>query len=107
MTLLDLYNILLKADIPVAHYETELEKYPYIVYQELTTSYQYSSGQPWREDIAVEVVHFTEKEFDSTLETLKEKLLENKINFTIAHGYDAAEKVIMNQFTFTITKELE
>ena len=107
MTLLDLYNTLLQVGITVAHYEAELDEYPYITYQEIATTYQHGSGHPWREDVAVEVVHFTQKEFDPTLEKLKYELHKSNISFTIAHGYDPDEKVIINQFALTITRDLE
>ena len=109
MTLLDLYNILLKVGIPVSHYETELENYPYISYQELTTTYKYSSGRAVREDIRVDVTHLTKTEFDPTLERLKEVLHESNIGFTITHEYDPDPKFrdILNRFELTIYKELE
>ena len=107
MTLLDLYNILLEVGIPVSHYEIELENYPYILYQELATSYKWASGQTLQENIKVEVVHFTKKEFDPSLERLKQVLLKNKIGFNIAHGYDPEIKDIINQFDLTISRDME
>ena len=107
MTLLDLYNILLEVGIPVGHYEIQQEKHPYIIYQELATSYKWASGQVLQENVKVEIVHFTEHEFCPTLEKLKLALLKNKIGFNIAHGYDPEEKDIINQFDLTITRDLE
>ena len=105
MTLLDLYNILLSVGITVAHYEAELDTYPYIFYQELATTYKYVSGQPSREDIKVELVHFTQKEFCKDLERLKNVLHKHKLGFTLTHGYDPEIKVIVNQFELTISRD--
>jgi len=107
MTLLDFYHILLEVGITVSHYEAELDEYPYIFYQELVTSEKYLSGQPVREDIKVDVVHFTKKAFDPSLEKLKQVLRNHKIGFTITHGYDPEIKDIINQFDVTITRNLE
>jgi hypothetical protein len=107
MTLLDLYKLLIEAGIPVAHYETELEEYPYIIYQELTTSYTWASGRTLRENVKVEVVHFTKTEFDPSLEILKAVLLKNKLGFTIATAFDPDAKNIINQFEITITRDRE
>ena len=107
MTLLDLYNILLEVGIPVSHYEIDSENYPYILYQELTTSYKWASGQVSQENIKVEIVHFTKKEFDPSLERLKQVLHKHKIGFTIAHGYDPEQKDIINQFDLIISRDME
>lgn len=106
MTLLEFYKILLEVDIPIGHYETELEKFPYIIYQELSTSYDYASGIAIAEKINLEVVHFTKKEFCPSLEKLKEVLHKHKIGFNIATAYDHEPKNIINQFEITIKKNL-
>ena len=105
MKLLDLYNILQKVDIPVYHYETELQAFPYIIYQELSTSYTWASGKVKDELTPVVAVHFSKTEFDPTVEKLKEVLLEHKIGHTINIDYDPATKVIVNEFMMTIKDE--
>ena len=109
MTLLDLYNILVEVGIPVSHYDVELENYPYIAYQELSTTYKYASGRAIREDIRVDVAHLTKQEFDPTLERLKAVLHKHKIGFTIFHVYDPDPKFkdIINRFELTIYRDLE
>ena len=107
MTLLDLYKILLEVDIPVGHYEIQQKDHPYIVYQELATTYKWASGQTVQENISVAVAHFTKNEFCPTLEKLKQLLLKNKIGFTIAHDYDPDDEDILNQFSLTISRDME
>jgi len=107
MTLLEFYNILLETEIPVGHYETELESFPYIIYQELSTTYNYGSGKPIAEKINLEVVHFTKKEFCPSLEKLKNVLHKHKIGFSIATAYDHEAKNIINQFEIAIKRDLE
>ena len=107
MTLLELYKFLQEAGIPVWHYEAQQEDKPYIVYQEVATRDDYASGQPIRESTKVEIVHFTDREFDPSLEWLKEALRWHKIPFTVAHGFDTENKNIISQFEVTIYKDLE
>jgi len=107
MKLRDFYQLLLKAGIPVAHYETDLEERPYIIYQELSTSYLWVSGATLREDTRVEVVHLSETEFDPSLELLKDVLLKHKLGFTVATAYDPDGKIIVNQLEVTISNEME
>lgn len=106
MTLLDLYNTLLKVDIPVSHYEGELDEYPYIVYQEFNTSYDTASGKAYKEKTRVEITHFSKAEFDPSLELLKKKLLENNINFSVATTFDKEAKTIINQFEVVISQDI-
>ena len=106
MTLQKFENCLKESGIPVAHYEILQTNPPYIVYQELSTTYKYASGQPVEESTSIEVVHFTKKAFDPSLERLKEVLIKNKIGFTIAHAFNPGEKTIVNQFDLTISKDM-
>jgi hypothetical protein len=107
MTLLELYNLLLKVGIPVAHYETELTERPYIVYQELFTSYDWASGCTVTEKIKCEVVHVSKTEFDPTFEILKKILLEAKIGFSIETVFELDKKDILNNFDLTISRDRE
>jgi hypothetical protein len=107
MSLLELYRILLKVGITVSHYEAELDDYPYVYYKEVATSFKYASGQPVREDVLVEIIHFTQKAFDPSFELLKNQLHKNKLGFAVAHLYDPETKAIANQLEVTITKDLE
>ena len=107
MTLFKFSKILQKVDIPVGHYATQQEETPYIIYQELATKQMYVSGEAVQEDISIEVVHFTKEEFDPTLERLKQVLRKHKIGFDIVHGYDPEAKNTVNQFTLTISNDLE
>jgi len=107
MTLLDFYNLLLTADMPVAHYETDLEAYPYMIYQEFGTAYKWASGLTVREDTKVEIAHFTKTEFDPSLERLKCVLLKSKIGFTIETLFNPENKVILNILTVIISREME
>ena len=104
MTLLELYNILLEAGIPVWHNEAKQEETPYVIYQETATSYKWASGATLEEHIKVDVVHFTKEEFDPSLERLKEVLHRAKISFTIAHGFDPEAKITISQFGLTVTR---
>ena len=99
--------VLKEADIPVAHYEIVTTKHPYIVYQELTTTDKWSSGQIYEEHIKVGVAHFTKKALDPSLKRLKNALRKKKIGFVITHGFDPEDKTIINQFILTIVDETE
>ena len=103
----ELYQLLLEAEIPVGHYETDLEEYPYIIYQEVSTSYLWRSGIPTREDTKVEVIHFAKAEFDPSLERLKSVLLKNKIGLTVATAFYPENKTIVNMLDVTISREME
>ena len=107
MTLKELSSVLLEAGIPVAHYKTRLTERPYIIYREFSTSYNFASGNAWREVEAVGVDHYTEKEFDETLVKLKKALLKRKINFTTATIWDEENEIIQTSFDFSISRELE
>ena len=105
MTLLELYNVLLQVGIPVAHNETELTEYPYIVYQEFNTDYSTASGKAYMEKIKVNICHYTKAEFDPSLELLKEILMNNNMSFNIATSYDRDSKITINQLDVTIAIE--
>lgn len=107
MTLVKFFDLLKQSNIPVWHYEAELEEPPYIVYQELSTTYDNASGRPFEEYIRLEVVHFTKDGLCPSLKRLKDLLFENKIGFSIAHGYDKATKTIINQLEITIRRRLD
>jgi len=107
MTLLEFSKILQESNIPVGHYAISPTSFPYIVYQELSTTYDYTSGRPRAEKINLEVVHFTKKEFCPSLEKLKSVLHKHKIGFNIATAYDHETKNIINQFELTIKRNLE
>lgn len=91
----------------MAHYETDLEDYPYMIYHEEKTSYKWASGLTVREDVQVEVAHFTKTEFDPSLERLKRVLLKKKIGFTIETLFNPDNKVILNILAVTISREME
>ncbi|MCL2215771.1 MAG: hypothetical protein FWB91_01995 [Defluviitaleaceae bacterium] len=105
MTLKDLYNILMEVGITVSHYEANLDTFPYIVFQELGTSYSLASGRIWREVTRVRVEYFTKDEWDKTLDALKIALLRKKINFTTATIWYEDTKVICTSFDFSIARE--
>ncbi len=104
MTLLELYNVLLQVNIPVSHYEGDLDEYPYIVYQEFNTSYDNASGKAYKEKTRVDITHFSKTEFDPSLDVLKKTLLNNNINFSVATTFDKDSKVIINQLEVIITQ---
>ena len=107
MSLPEFYQILCKAGITVSHYEADLDKFPYIVYQELSTGHSNASGKNWREVTRVNVEHFTKKEWDPSLEKLKLALMENRINFTTTTNYFTDTKVINTVFDLTIARDME
>ena len=107
MTLQELETVLKEAGIPVAHYEIVKTDPPYIVWQEITTTDKWASGETYEEQIGVEIVHFTKKAFCPSLKRLKDVLRKKKIGFKIAHGFDTEDKIIINQFTVTITDTVE
>ena len=106
MTLLELRDVLLQVGIPLGHYETNEKAFPRMTYQELNTFYNNASGQAYRENTRVNIEHFTKTEFDPTLEKLKETLLANKITPTITTLWDETNKVIVNLFDITITRDV-
>jgi hypothetical protein len=107
MTLQELKSLLEEVGIPVAHYETLLTEFPYIIYRELNSSYNHASGRAWREVTNVSVDHFTKKEWDTTLDQLKLLLLQNKINFTTVTLFYEEDKVIHTQFDFAIAQVID
>jgi len=107
MTLREFESILKLAKIPVARYGIVTTEYPYIVWQELSTEYKWASGQTFRKDVLVEVVHFTKLPYDPSLHRLENALLKNKFVFRISHGFDPEDKIIINQFTLTVDDEVE
>ena len=108
MTLQELYKLLSKElDIPIWYCEAEQEQLPYIVYQDLSTSYTYASGRPYVETINLELIHFAKKGENPTLEQLKQVLHNNKIMFSINTVFDHESKNIINQFMLTISADME
>jgi len=102
MTLQELETILNTAAIPVAHYQTATTTYPHIVYQEISTTAIWASSNAFKEQISVEVSHFTKEPFDPSLAQLKAVLHKNKLGFTISHSFNPENKVILNQFSLNI-----
>jgi len=107
MTLQEFREILKKVGIPVAHYKTQLTEYPYITFQEFGTTNFSASGRVWREAIKVGVDHYTNKEWDETVEKLKRVLLKKNINFTTAIIWYEDDEIIHTSFDLTITREIE
>ena len=107
MTLRDLHGILRGVGIPVAHYEAELDNYPYIVFNELGTTYSAASGQVWREVTRIGIDHYTKTEWDASLDELKKILLENKLKFTTATIWYVDTKVIHTQIDLSIARDME
>jgi len=107
MTLIDVYKMLQEAGIPVWHNEAKQEETPYIVYQELSSHDMWISGQPYEESITMLVAHFTDIEFDPSLDDLKNVLRKNKIPFKVAYGYDLDKKISISEFSLTIVNEVE
>jgi hypothetical protein len=106
MTLSDFYGLLTSVGIPVAHYEADLEQYPYIIYQEYATSYLLASNNVYTEKTNVEVIHFTLAEFDETFGSLKAVLLQNGLFFNVATTFDQETKVIQNQLELVLTHDV-
>ena len=107
MTLQELREILREAGIPVAHYKTQLTERPYIIWRELATRYDFAGGRAWREITDVSVDHFTNEEWDATVDKLKIALLKHKINFTTAIIWYEDDEIIHTQFDFAIAREME
>jgi len=97
----------MEVGIPVSHYEANLDNFPYIVFQELGTSYSLASGKIWREVIRVGLEHFTKEEWDESLDALKSALLKRKIIFTTVTIWYEDKKVICTPFEFSIVREWE
>jgi len=93
--------------IPVGHYRVKAEQFPHIVFQELSTAYDFASGRAWREITEVLVEHFTQEPFCETLEKLKLALLRNKINFTTTTVWHQEGEIIQTSFNFAITRKME
>jgi len=107
MTLQGFSEILEEVGIPVAHYKAHLTEYPYMVFREIGTTYNHASGNAWRELTHVGVDHFTNIEWDETVEKLKLVLLKKKINFTTAIIWYEDDEVIHTSFDLTIARDLE
>ena len=103
MTLKQLHEIIKSVNIPVGHYEAYMNKFPYISYMETASSYNYMSGTAWRETIDVVINHLTKTEFDPSLDELKRKLLDNKLNFTTSTVWYEDIKVIHTIIQLQIT----
>lgn len=106
MTLVNFFNLLETVGIPVAHYETELQEYPYIIYNEFASNFIKASNIAYNEKTKVEVIHFSQTEFDVTFETLKEILLNSGIFFSVVTTYDRENKVIQNQLEVELLHEV-
>ena len=107
MTLQELRVILLEAGIPVAHYKTQLTEYPYIIWRELSALYNFAGGKAWREITNVSVDHFTDEEWDASLDKLKIALLKNNIKFTTATIWYEDDEIIQTSFDLSISRELD
>ena len=105
MGLKELYEKLLESGIPVWHYEAMQEAMPYAVYAETSTRYRHASGRLLEEVVSVEMAHVTDREFDPSLEKLKEVLAESKIAFSIVHSFVPETKRIVSHFEFEIVRE--
>ena len=107
MTLREFYELISTVDnISVFHYESDLQEYPYMVYQEFATTYVIASNKALTEKTNVEVIHFSKDEFDETFAQLKQILLDNSIFFTVATTFDRETKVIQNQLEVQLIHEI-
>ena len=106
MTLRELREILMEAGVPVAHYKTQLTERPYIVWHELATRYDFAGGGAWRETTDVSVDHFTDDEWDETVDRLKSALLRHKIMFRTTVIWYEDDEIIHTQFDFSVSREI-
>jgi len=107
MTLPELHEVFKEAKIPVMHYKARQTGYPYIVWQERSSSYNYASGKVVHELIPVTASHLTKKEWDPTLDEFKLVLLKKKINFTTVTIWYEDDELIETIFNLAIWRELE
>jgi hypothetical protein len=107
MKLLDLKAILETVGIPVYHYESLGEELPRIVYQEYAIRQEYASNGATEETTPIEINHFTDIEFDESLEELKRVLRVNKIPFTGEISFDPQTKVATTTLDISITEIID
>lgn len=107
MTLNEFPAFIAKSGAKVFHYEAQQNAYPYIVWQETSTTFINASNEQYTRNVNISLSHFTKTEFDPTLEKLEALLRENKLFYSIVTSFDRVDKAIQNQIEINISHVYE
>jgi len=105
MILQELFEILKTTGLSVWKYEAFQKPMPFIVYQDIESRFDTSSGTVWRKTTKVGIDVYSTEDCDS--ETLERVLLKNKlIPTSITKIYIPEGKIINTQFDVNISQEI-